>query len=699
MSESERKRDADRKRKERAEVRTVVIPLCADKKRRTRLEKNVFKWLRWYGHEEFTREFTDQQKQMIRAIITAFETGDDQAIAASRGEGKSSIAEWVLMFLMLKGLATFAVLFAATGPDAENSLDSIRDRLEENERLAADYPEVCAPVRALEGAPQRANAQIVVGHRHDNGKAFKPTPSKFRWCGKEIRLPRVPGSPASGAIIATRGLDGAVRGLKRGKERPMIAVIDDPDTEDTVNSEEQAAKLEKKIDTTIAGLAGQKKPLARVILTTIQKRTSVSARFTDPAIKPSFHGKRFKFLEKPPERMDLWEEFIQLQQIDWSEGTKKADAFYAKRQRSMDAGAVLGNPHRTPRGELSALQFFFIEVARLGWDAVNSEYQNDPPEETGPIESGITALHIQRRVNGLARGVIPSGCTALVRGIDCRKAMLHWVIRAFRPDGTGFTIDYGEHLTRGTVQGSEEGIDLALRRAIREVVDSTKERPYRRADGEIVPIKLTLVDSGYRASAIYQACRECGVGIMPAKGYGKSNGCAAPNFSEAQKATKDRTPGDGWFITRVGDPGAQVNLVHMDTDRWKAFEHDRWMTEAGQPGALSIFGQPSENPGFLSHDQKAIWPYARQIVSEVEAEEFRKGMLHRFWKQINPNNHWLDASYMSDCASNICGIKLLQAIEAQQQRLGPAVQMAAMPDDYSGRPLVGASGVRGRRAW
>jgi hypothetical protein len=252
----------------------VVIPPCKNKARRKRLEKDVFKWLRWYGADEFTRDFTEQQREMIRAILVALETGEDQAIAASRGEGKSSVAEWVLMFVLLKGLVTFAVLFAASGPDAENSLDSIKDRLEENERLAEDYPEVCVPIRALEGSPQRAGTQLVTGKRHDNGKTFDGAASNFRWCGKEIRLPRVPGSPASGAIIATRGLDGAVRGLKRGKERPQIAVIDDPDTEDSVANEELALKLEKKIDTTIAGLAGQKRPLARVMLTTIQRRSA-----------------------------------------------------------------------------------------------------------------------------------------------------------------------------------------------------------------------------------------------------------------------------------------------------------------------------------------------------------------------------------------------------------------------------------------
>jgi hypothetical protein len=703
----ERDRNAARMRESRAKSRVVEIPKCEDPKRRARLEKNIFKWLPWYAQDPYGEYgFTDQIRTIINDLLRAYTDGEDQADAASRGEGKTTASEWVEVFLALQGKSPCAILFEATSELAEASLDAIRERLETNDRLAADYPEICIPVRSLEQCAQRARTQLVSGWRHDNGQRFENAPSHFKWTGRDIILPHVPGAPGSGSVIAARGLEKAVRGIKFGGRaiRPTIAIINDPETEESARNPDQVMKLEERIERGIGGLGGQRKELGRVILTTVQRKGSLSDRYTDPAIKQSFKGRRFRFLVKPPDRLDLWEEYVQLKLLDWAnkaEGkeTTLAFDFYRKHRRAMDAGAVVANPNRRPGGQLSGLQFYYDFVARKGADAAASELDNDPPEESGPVESGITALHIQRRVNGLARGIVPSGCTALVRGIDCRKAVLHWVVRAARPDGTAFTIDYGERLTRGTAKASDDGIDLALRRALRELIDSTKERPYRRADGEIVPIKLTLVDSGYRASAIYQACRECGMGIMPAKGYGKSNGCAAPNFSEAQKATRDKTPGDGWFITRAGPPGEQVNLVHMDTDRWKAFEHDRWMTEAGQPGALSIFGQPSENPGYLSHDQKEVWPYARQIVAEVEAEEIRKGALHRFWKQINPNNHWLDASYMSDVASNVCGIKLLPSIEAQQQRLGPAVQMAGMPESHSGRPIGRGSGARGGRAW
>jgi hypothetical protein len=78
---------------------------------------------------------------------------------------------------------------------------------------------------------------------------------------------------------------------------------------------------------------------------------------------------------------------------------------------------------------------------------------------------------------------------------------------------------------------------------------------------------------------------------------------------------------------------SKLSLVHMDTDRWKAWEHDRWMTDPGQVGALTLFGQPSEQSGYLSFDQKSHWHYARHIVAEVEAEEIHKGALKRMWKR------------------------------------------------------------------
>lgn len=659
---SERDRDADRKRDERRQAREVVIPRCADLSRRLDLESDDERWLLHYFPDLFWYKFTNQQRDMIAAIRQAITSGDDQSIAASRGEGKTKLAERVLLKYTLCGAIKFSVLFAATGSAAQDSLQSIMSEIEQNDRLLADYPEICAPVRALENTPNRAHYQVVTGHRHDNGEPFVQWQAKYKWCGQEVFLPSVPGAPASGAIVATRGLDSAVRGLSKKNRRPDVAVIDDPDTEETAASEEQSAKLEKRIDRGIAGLGGQRRTIARVMLTTLQGRISASFRFTDVAEKPSWKGKRFRFLMVPPTRLDLWEEYVSLRKSDWREGTNLAHELYVANREAMDAGAVVANPNRYTTGQLSALQFYYDQVARIGPVAVATEYDNDPPEDVGPLDNGISPRMIQRQVSGFLLGIIPPGCVALTQGVDVGKSKLHYVVRAWRQDGTGFTIDYGTQDVHDTKYGSDEGLDRAIKRAILRRMDLFREANYCFDDGEQISDPLTLVDARYRTDAVYAACLEIGKGIYPVMGIGASAGCIQGRFRDVQQRTAKKKPGDGWFMEAKG----KLWVITADTDRWKLFEHDRWLTARDHAGCMSLYGEPSETPDRLSTDERFHGVYAQHICSEVEVEELHKGAIRRRWKTISKENHWLDASYYSDVAANLKGIQSLKGEAASK---------------------------------
>ena len=58
-----------------------------------------------------------------------------------------------------------------------------------------------------------------------------------------------------------------------------------------------------------------------------------------PKQKPSWNGKRFRFLLKPPKRADLWEEYVDLKRIDWQQATQAAHEFYVANREAMDDGA------------------------------------------------------------------------------------------------------------------------------------------------------------------------------------------------------------------------------------------------------------------------------------------------------------------------------------------------------------------------
>jgi len=675
-----RAKDSARKRAAAATARLVIVPPCEHRRRRDMLEQNLARWLRWYFHHIFTDAFTEQQLAMIEALRAAVVHGGDQAIAASRGEGKTTLCECVLAWSLLTGQSRFAVLFSATGGDAENSLATWKALFidDESKRLQADYPEVCTPVAALENTPNRAHYQLISGNRHDTGEPYGPVSSKFQWCGRRVQLPKVPGAPGSRGIFATRGLDAAVRGLKVGNQRPDVAVIDDPDTDETVNSSDQAAKLVRKIERNIAGLAGQKRPMARVMLTTIQRTECVSAWYTDPAQKPTWKGQRHRFMVKPPANLELWEEYqaMRLQALEQfasgqgdDEHARGAHQFYIDNRAEMDRGHEVANPNRydqstLPDGsqaELSAVQAYYNLVARLGAEAVATEYDNSPPEEAAALDTGLTAYRVQHQVSGYPRKRIPPGVVCLTAGIDVRKIALHWTVRAWEINGTGYTIDYGIQEVHGTVVGSDEGLDLAIRRTILERMEDWQDSPYVREGGEQLPIKLALVDAGWRTEAVYLATEEWGHGLMPAMGFGRSGGCAKPNFSDGQGQTATRRSGDGWFMSHRPTAGQGVWLVGMDADRWKAWEHDRWLTDPGQVGAMHNHGAPTD-PKNRDH-RKRHFAYSKHITAEAEVEEIVDGRLKRYWMTKSDNNHYLDASYMANVAANICGVKLLRNVK------------------------------------
>ena len=562
------------KRKERAEATVIRIPPCADPKRRKRLEKDDIKWLMYYFGkgcgvpDPFTYEFTKQQRDIVQAIRDAMKHGGDQAIAASRGEGKTTIAERLLLKFTLTGELDYSLLLGATAALADGSLDTTKQSLSENDRLAADYPEVCTPVRELQDVPQRAKTQRANGERHDNGQPYEMAALHYSWCGQELIFPNTPGSPSAGAVIATRGLDSAVRGLKRRGKRPRLAVIDDPDTEETARSPEQAKKLEQRIDAAIGGLGGQKRAIGRVMITTLQSRTAVSYRYTDPKQKPSFKGRRYRFLIHPPTRIDLWDEYVGLRKIDLQRRdaaetdidpfARRSHRFYLDNRAEMDAGAVVSNPNRfddspLPDGskkEVSALQHYYNQVADKSPEYAATELDNDPPEESAIAESDLTPLRIQRQVSGLDRRIIPAGTICITQGIDVRKVALHWVVRAWQADGTGYVIDYGVHQVYGTVYGSDVGADAAITAAICNRMDVARTTVYAMPDGQTMPIDLTLIDAGWKTDAVYAACLTVGKGLMPVMGFGKSAGCTQANFHDVLRQTQDKKPGDGWFLSR-----------------------------------------------------------------------------------------------------------------------------------------------------
>ena len=189
-------------RRKRALGRDLTIPPVANPRRRRRCERDAALYLRTYFPHVFFNPFTTTHRSIIDGVAERIQYGGSKAEAAPRGEGKTSIARGLATCAINYGWRDFFVIVGANAIKAGDNLVSIRDEYEQNDLLAADFPEICIPIRALGGANQRAAAQTVDGAR-----------TYLKWTGDLIHMPVVAGSAASGRIITSVGIEsGNIRG-------------------------------------------------------------------------------------------------------------------------------------------------------------------------------------------------------------------------------------------------------------------------------------------------------------------------------------------------------------------------------------------------------------------------------------------------------------------------------------------------------
>lgn len=658
-----------RKRDKRSHAAEVFIPLVADVDRRMRCLADPELFLRTYnptGEEGFTTPFAEHHKAMIRAIHERAKSGGDKAVAAPRGDGKSSVAVWMMIYIILAGLIRSAVIIAATRKHAQKLFKRFKKAFLFNDLLAADFPEISACVRDLDGAPQRASKQHVRGEK-----------TQIVWTQDDVVFPHVPESPYGGVRVAYFGLDSAIRG-----GRFEFALIDDPETKDVALSDEQNHKVEAAIDSDVAGLAFPDSTISRVILTTVQNRRCYSYRVTDPKIKPTFAGERYGVLKSWPSNKELWNEYISRRQQGQASGDKDgrdAMQFYLDNFDAMNEGAEVSNPHRfsaKSETELDALQAFFNRVSDWGLPRALAELQNDPEEEETPETLNLTAGKVASRLSGLRQNELPKmDGLRITAGLDVGKYYSHWVKIAWFGNATGVVIDYGVMETPGMQSATDQ-------RAV-EVALLTSLLNWRNDIIATNAPEFCLVDSGDYSAAVYEFVRR-----VLGTPFAASKGWDAGRFHMGTESPARRLFDNCWAGHQ---PNERLWLYNVNTEHWKAWVHERFatptMNEANQfnDGSLSLF---------VSDDKKKHLSFSHHIVSEMREEMFIEGKgLVRKWREISKNNHYLDATALACTAAGCLGIRLIPRVIIQDV---PAERKDAekREADESGERLARVAGKR-----
>lgn len=259
--------------------------------------------------------------------IVASSKGETDAIAAPRGEAKSTlVSQLFVLWCLVTGRKKYPVIVMDSIDQAYPMLEAIKAELEFNPRLAMDFPEVVGQGRVWQ------SGTIVT--RND-------------------------------AKVQVAGSGKKLRGLRHGPWRPDLCVLDDIENDEQVRSPEQRDKLQQWLTKTVLPLGGAGAKFDVVYIGTILHYDSVLSR---TLANPMWTSARFKALLQWPDRTDLWDQWEETLR---NQGEPQADAFYGAHEAEMLAGSVVSWAAR------SLLTLMKIR-ARDGHATFDSEYQNDP---------------------------------------------------------------------------------------------------------------------------------------------------------------------------------------------------------------------------------------------------------------------------------------------------------------------------------
>ena len=272
------------------------IPKPANPKRRKACKNDPKKFLTSYMPEAFPDPFSEDHLDFIKAGKTLILNSGLFVELVYRGFGKSTIAEGLVLWAALYGHREFCPLIGANQSAAEKSIRSIRSELENNDLLLEDFPEVCLPVRALQGRAQRAKSQAY--EKEDGTYAL----TQIEWKSDEMVLPSIEGS-ASNAVILTVYpiMSRKARGLRfkraDGRQvRPDFVLIDDPQDDEQARNPGQVKKILGRIHKGILMSGGHKKKISALIAATVIEAITVSVEHALDAEVRLYDRPRLKLL-------------------------------------------------------------------------------------------------------------------------------------------------------------------------------------------------------------------------------------------------------------------------------------------------------------------------------------------------------------------------------------------------------------------
>jgi hypothetical protein len=613
---------------------------------------------------------------MYSITQTAIDEGGQFVNVFPRGAGKSTNVEVLCLWGATNAKARFPVLIAAEAGLATDSLDSMKRELVENDLLAEDYPEICYPFRALDGKSQRCRSQTHNGNLTHIG-----------WRKDTIVFPTIEGSPASGAIIKTKGLTASLLGLRHKASdgtqvRPDLIICDDIETRESAAQPAQVKKRLNILVKSILGLGGHDKTLACVVNGTILAAGCATEQLLDAKLFPAWQGKRVKMLLAPADAQeDFWlgkyrevrHSFDPEDAADRKRALREADELYLANRDLADAGAKVFWEHCYNRTtEHSAIQHAYNLLIDRGPDYFATECQNEPLRDESKT-SAVAVADVRSHVIAIDPWKMPTGTSTLTAFIDIQKDLLYWLVAAWGPGLRGHVVGYGAYpdQPRSYFKLREAGptltdavagasLETAIAKGLEVVCRNLLGREVSHDwDDATSKISLLLIDSNWQQSAnvVREFVRRSpwGTRVMPSSG--RYVGVAGRTLTDKAPAPGERQ-GANWRTSTI----ERVKHLQWDTNVWKTMTAGRLKLPATDANTITVHGG---TPAQQRHHELL----ADHLASEYPTRALSKERACDLWS-LTPgqDNHWWDGLVGSAVGASFVGIEAVGATIMDRHR-------------------------------
>lgn len=608
----------------------------------------------------FSIEFSKDHLVILEKAEKAIREGGQFALAMPRGSGKTAICVALCLWAIFNGYHEVVMLIGSTQQGAIELLEGIKTQLSTNDLLLADFPEICYPIRRLGGVNQRRLLY--------QGELIRQNSTKA-----QLNFPSLPPNPAASACIVVRGITGRIRGFKLtrpdGREvRPSIAIIDDPQTDKSAKSPAQCATRERIVNGTVLGLAGPDKSIAAIMPCTVIFPDDMADRMLDREKNPQWRGERTKMIYAWPSGKETerrLEEYTLLWKRVNAEGldNEVLNRFWRRHRKQLERGADVAWPQRKYPDTVSAVQHAYNLRLKMGREAFDAEFQNDPPRMDSQEGKRLEPEEIFAKVNRLPRGIVPATSSYLTAFIDCQDKVLFWVVCGWSDDFSGAIVDYGCYPDQGRMYFTKSDIkrcyadelpdageEAQLYRALTNLTKQLLGREWTRDGGTTVAtIDRCLIDYGWKGDTVFEFCRQTEFRsiVMPSKGFGV--GAKQRPFGDYKPRPGEVSRENYRISTNATKRAIKSTLI--ETNAWKSFVEQRIKTPLGARGSLSVFGDgPEVHRLFADH-----------LTAEERVRIQAKGRTVDEWQEPGPgrDNDWWDCVVGCAVGASMLGAQLL----------------------------------------